>query len=320
VDGGIQVSGRTISTQGWTIDPDAQTSPLDVHVYVNGAWGGAVLADRARPDVGGVYPAAGPNHGFAWSMEASAPGNHTVCVFAINKNSGTTNPQLGCGTVTVASATWDPVGHADSATLANGRTATINGWALDPDSPTSPIAVHVYVDGRFARSITADRPRPDVGAAFSGVGDAHGYTDSIDLAPGSHRVCTYAINVGPGGVNPPLGCHVVQVAAGAWNPFGQLDVVERVGGTVTVRGWAVDPDTLDRPIDVHIYVDGRWGTSTTADGSRPDVGAAFPGAGAAHGYTASIPLPPGRQTVCAYAINTGYGTQNPMLTCRTLSG
>jgi hypothetical protein len=292
---------------------------LDVHVYVNDGWGGAVVADGSRPDVGAVYPTAGANHGFSWSLQVGGPGDYKVCVFAINKNAGTTNPQLGCGTVTVAAEAWNPLGHADSGTL-EGRSASLSGWALDMDAPIAPVAVQVVVDGALARTVTADQSRPDIGAAFPGAGDGHGYSTSLDLPPGFHRVCTYAVNVGPGSGTSALGCHALSVATASWNPIGNLDDVQRVGGVVTVTGWALDPDTIDRPIDVHLYVDGRGAAAITADQSRPDVGAAFPGAGAAHGYSASLALPPGRQTVCAYAINAGYGTHNPLLTCRTLPG
>jgi hypothetical protein len=317
---GIRADDRTISTQGWTIDPDAQTSALDVHVYVNGGWGGALVADGSRPDVAAVYPAAGPAHGFTWSLQVNAPGDYRICVYAINKNAGTTNPELGCGTVRVSAASWDARGHADSAVL-DGPTVTLSGWALDADTPTTPLDVHIYVDGRFQRSIKADRSRPDVGGAFPGMGDAHGYTTSLDLPPGVRWICAYAINTGLGATNPALGCHAVTVPMAAWNPFGNLDVVQRAGGVVNVNGWALDPDTRDQPIQVHLYVDGRgYPTVVTADRDRPDVGAVFPGAGPAHGYSASIALPPGQQTVCAYAINTGYGTHNPLMTCRTLPG
>ena len=315
----LQVSGRTISAQGWTIDPDAQSSALDVHVYVNGGWGGAVVADGSRPDVAAVYPAAGAGHGFSWSLQVGAPGDYEICAFAINKNAGTTNPQLGCGTVTVAAELWNPLGHADSGVV-TGRSASVTGWALDMDAATSPAGVQIVVDGSLARTIAAGASRPDVGTAFPGAGDAHGYAASLDLPPGFHRVCTYAVNAGPGSGNSLLGCHGLSVDTAAWNPVGNLDEVHRDGGVVTVSGWALDPDTIDRPIAVHLYVDGRGAAAITADQSRPDVGAAFPGAGAAHGYSASLVLPPGRQTVCAYAINVGYGTHNPLLTCRTLPG
>ena len=319
VDGGVRADGRTLTTSGWTLDPDTPSSALDVHVYVNGQWGGAVVANQSRPDVGAVYPAAGPNHGFSWSLPASAPGDHQVCVYAINKNAGTHNPQIGCGTVTVSAALWQPIGQLDSIALTNGRTATLSGWALDVDTPTSPVSVQVSVNGSVAKTVPADQSRPDVGAYFPGVGNAHGYSTSVDLPPGYHWVCATALNVGHG-VNTPLGCRGMSVTAAAWNPIGNLDAVQRSGGVVTVAGWALDPDTLTRPVQIHLYVDGRITGIVEADGSRPDVGAYFPGAGNAHGYTASLPLPPGQQTICAYAINVGYGTHNPLLTCRTLPG
>jgi hypothetical protein len=68
---------------------------------------------------------------------------------------------------------------------------------------------------------------------------------------------------------------------------------------------------------VHLYVDGAWGGSTTADVVRPDVAAVYPDYGPVHGYEAVVPAPPGRHTVCAYAINVGVGTTNPLLRCLT---
>nr|WP_220035785.1 N-acetylmuramoyl-L-alanine amidase [Modestobacter versicolor] len=315
----VSVAGRTLSARGWTIDPDAQTSALDVHVYVNDGWGGALLANGSRPDVAAVHPAAGPAHGFTWSTAVSAPGPYTVCIFAINKNAGASNPKLGCQTVTVPGTSWNPQGHADSAT-ASGRSVSVSGWAVDLDTPTTPLAVHVYVDGGYAGQVTADRPRADVGALFPGTGTAHGFSGALDLAPGEHTICAYAINTGHGETNPSLGCHPVTVAAASWNPVGSLDDVIGSGGVIEVRGWVWDPDRAKAPSDVHLYVDGRWSEAMTAAGDRPDVAGAFPKAGAAHGYAASVSVPPGQHQVCAYGINSGHGTTNPLLGCRTVTG
>ncbi len=62
-------------------------------------------------------------------------------------------------------------------------------------------------------------------------------------------------------------------------------------GTVSVSGWAIDPDTA-APISVHVYV-GSVGEAIIADGVREDVGAAFPGYGAQHGFTWSDSVTPG---------------------------
>lgn len=100
------------------------------------------------------------------------------------------------------------------------------------------------------------------------------------------------------------------------NPVGSLDsVVLRDDQRVELRGWAKDPDT-SAPVVIHAVVGGRWHI-TTADRSRPDVGAKYPGYGSNRGFTiVSGELPPGAHQVCAYAINQGVGTENPLLGCR----
>jgi hypothetical protein len=48
------------------------------------------------------------------------------------------------------------------------------------------------------------------------------------------------------------------------------------------------------------------------------VAATYPAAGAAHGFTGYVRLTRGTHQVCAYAINTGQGTTNPSLGCRSV--
>ena len=56
---------------GWTLDPDRQ-DPIDVHVYVDGSWGGIHVADSPRPDVGAAFP--------AYSYEAARVRHHRPVV------------------------------------------------------------------------------------------------------------------------------------------------------------------------------------------------------------------------------------------------
>jgi uncharacterized membrane protein len=313
----VTASGRTLSVAGWTFDPDVPTTPVSVHLYVNGQWTAAVTADGARPDVGLAYTGVGTAHGFTWSTRVSAPGDYTVCAYGINQGAGTTNPLLACGTATVSGETWNPTGSLDSITV-SGRTASMGGWALDGDTPTTPTAVHVYVDGQWGGAFTADAARPDVGAAFPGTGAAHGFAISMDVPGGTHQLCLYLINTGYGSTNPLLTCRTVTVDPATWNPSGSLDSAVVSGGAVTVNGWVIDPDAPQSPVVVHTYVDGAWGGLTTANASRPDVAAAYPAAGAAHGYSLSVPVGSGRHTVCTYAINVGQGTTNPLIACRVV--
>jgi spore germination protein YaaH len=204
-------------------------------------------------------------------------------------------------------APFTPFGALDVVSAGTGQ-VRVAGWGIDPDT-VSPIDVHVYVDGS-GYAFTAAGSRPDVAGVYPGYGAAHGFDVVVPSAAGAHRVCAYLINVGVGG-NALLGCR--DVVVGSASPFGALDAVSAGPGSVAVGGWAIDPNTQE-PIDVHVYV-GAAGYAVRADGSRPDVGAVYPGFGPAHGFSASLPAAAGPQRVCVYGINTGPGA-NTLIGCR----
>ncbi|WP_304512016.1 M23 family metallopeptidase [Dermatobacter hominis] len=88
-------------------------------------------------------------------------------------------------------------------------------------------------------------------------------------------------------------------------PTGALDAVARGGGSVDVSGWALDAHA-NTPVKVSVYVGGNPVRTVTANGDRPDIGAAF-GRGSAHGFVAAaVVAPPGAQ-VCAIAHSLGGG-------------
>jgi hypothetical protein len=102
-------------------------------------------------------------------------------------------------------------------------------------------------------------------------------------------------------------------------PVGRLDTATVSGRMVSVSGWALDHDTPAEPVDVQITVNGYLRTVLSASNSRADLAAAFPDAGANHGFGGSFALAPGRHTICAYAVNRGAGTGNPSLSCRVVT-
>ncbi|PFG34318.1 S8 family peptidase [Sanguibacter antarcticus] len=219
-----------------------------------------------------------------------------------------------------------PIGVIDAVTTTT-QGLTVRGWALDPDT-TSPITVHVYIDGKAVKAVSADGNRPDVDAAYK-RGAAHGYSVTLPTTAGTHKVCVYAINATPGS-NPLLACRTVTVKNAT--PIGVIDAAtattttvdvrtaspapEEAVDAIAVRGWALDNDTT-APLSVHVYLDGKFVTATTADGNRPDVDAAYK-RGAAHGYSVTLPTTAGTHKVCVYAINATPGT-NPLLACRTVT-
>ncbi|MCL1801889.1 MAG: N-acetylmuramoyl-L-alanine amidase, partial [Promicromonosporaceae bacterium] len=92
--GGIYVAG-------WAFDPDTE-QPIGVHIYLNGTFAGATLANIERTDVAARHR-VNPNHGYEVVLPATA-GTHAVCVYAINfPVDHLANPNLGCRSVTVGS-------------------------------------------------------------------------------------------------------------------------------------------------------------------------------------------------------------------------
>ncbi|MBO3093940.1 hypothetical protein [Cellulomonas dongxiuzhuiae] len=297
----VTTTATGITVTGWALDPDTD-DPIAVHVYVDSA-SSAHLANGHRPDLSARF-GRGPAHGFSVTVPAT-PGTHRLCVYAINATPGH-NPQLECRTVEVRDSA--PFGWIDSVEVTSTG-VTVTGWAMDPDT-AGPIDVHVYVDSA-ARAVRADRPRPDLVPVHANGAD-HGYTATVPTTPGQRRVCVYAINANAG-PNTTVACFTVTVPDGT--PFGFIDSVVPGSRSVTVTGWAIDPDTTG-PIAVHVYV-GAAGTAVVAGGDRPDLVPVF-GRGPAHGFSATVPAAPGPQEVCVYAINTP-SEPNPRLSCRTVT-
>lgn len=298
-------NGLTVA--GWALDPNT-TGPITVHVYVDGAVVATPTASDPRPDVAGAFPGYGPNHGYATTISIGG-GSHTVCAYGINVGIGA-NSTLGCRAFTTPSLPFgalDPIG-------ARYDVATVRGWAIDPNT-TAPVQVHVYVDGQPSGAVTADVTRPDLGPAFPGYGSDHGYRATLHLANGTHQVCAYGINVGPGS-NSLLGCREIATNG---NPIGALDAVTRAAQGIRARGWAFDPDSAGNPVTVHVYVDGRLRKVVTTGQPRPEIPSVVPGAGSDTGYVAGpIAVAAGSHEVCAYAINVGTGAGNTTLGCRVL--
>jgi len=341
----IDVTGKGASTafavRGWTFDPNIASTSIEAHVYItypDGTRKGTALkANQARPDIAAAYPAAGANHGFSSTFPISQGGTYEVCVFGIGtywSNQGA-NAVLGCKTFNLPSAY--PLGKVDSAAFVqDDKTAaiSISGWTFDTGATSTAIPVHVYLtkpDGTTSGyGFVANKQRDDVNRVY-GSGSNHGFSEVIPVtAPGTYKACVFGIAVSPlsDGKNTLFTCQTI--VAQASPPVGSFDgaaLTKAADGTATVavRGWAYDKQVTQLPIQVHVYVvaaDGsRTGTALVADKSRPDVNAAFPGAGVSHGFDGTVKITqPGTYDICAFAIGTAKlnAGSNTLLACKTV--
>ena len=99
-------------------------------------------------------------------------------------------------------------------------------------------------------------------------------------------------------------------------PIGYLDSAVGDVDSIYVKGWAYDPDTTSKALEIKIYVDGEYIGSTVADKERTDVDKVC-GCGPNHGYEATFEYDveeDGTHKVEAYAVNTDTSGKNTLLT------
>ena len=232
-----------------------------------------------------------------------------------------------CGTVlpsAASAAAGDPIGSFDAVAVTGDGKIEVIGWAADPRAPGARVEVHVYVTGPAGvvgiPGTYTGVSRPDVRQVVGWAGANQGFSATVPNAGnGDNQVCVYAINVVPPQTNPALGCRTVRV--GGAPPTGYVDSVNPSGATAAVRGWTYDPGRSAQSIPVHVYVTNGSGVTVTpivADVARNDVNRVF-GITGRHGFTGTVPLTAGSNTVCAYGI--GEGGNNALLgNCSTVAG
>jgi hypothetical protein len=159
--------------------------------------------------------------------------------------------------------------------------------------------------------VVADRARSDLVQFFPGAGPNHGFDVTIPVTPAAHTIEVYGLQTHPAGDIVRLTASTIALGA----PFGRFDVLHRVPGGARVAGWVIDPHSDGQ---VHIYVDDQLVQGVVSNIPRPDVAAAFPGFGDAHGYDTVLPLAPGPHNICVYAYNSLEPNNSPQLACRTI--
>lgn len=223
-----------------------------------------------------------------------------------------------------------PFGVFESLTSPAPGRIRARGWTADPDAPTAPTAVHLWVGGRAGAAgaqrhvLTASGSRPDIAANYPTLGGDHGFDATLDVPRhGSQEVCAYAVNLGAPHSDTLLGCRTVAVASP--DPFGRYEWVRSPRrGVIRVHGWALDPSAPTTPVTTYVVIGGRRGEpgtevrSIAANRRRDDVAWGYPHAGPNHGFNSEVTTSKtGRQTVCVYAKNVGAG-QDTELGCRTV--
>ena len=131
-----------------------------------------------------------------------------------------------------------PIGWLDAADC-----TSIRGWSQDPDSPTAPIATHVYFNGGAGQPgaigipLVADQHRDDLCAAIGSCDHGYSMSTPLSLMDGmDHVVHTYGID-SMGGANPELSGSPKTIHCDPPTP-----PVTPPGG---IKRWIPSPDVLN---------------------------------------------------------------------------
>jgi hypothetical protein len=87
------------------------------------------------------------------------------------------------------------------------NSAFVGGWSIDPNT-TASTQMRVFVDNTAYVIPAATGQRNDVAAVYPAFGPNHGFSGTVPMGAGPHRVCVWAINIGPGG-HGLIGCQSV---------------------------------------------------------------------------------------------------------------
>lgn len=181
------------------------------------------------------------------------------------------------------------------------------------------------IAGGRGRAITGSEwsaegfPRPETLTAAPG-GHFHKTADDTTIwytGLALDRPISYAEWVAAGKPEPTVTQPIKATSLSGGSPIGAVEQFIGQVGTLSVRGWALDPSATG-PILVDVYVDGKYAATTKADRLRPDVAAVYPKYGAAHGFTVDVVTSSGKHDVCVYGINTGSGS-NVKLSCSAVT-
>lgn len=191
-----------------------------------------------------------------------------------------------------------PIGGVDDVVPWPGG-VLLKGWVTDPDD-TTPIRARITVDFATVSEPLASRPSKEAWDAFVLGGPFHGVLDAVPVPPGRHVVCLMAVDDRTG-LDTVAGCREVDVSG---TPIAQqTEFVRNADQTVTIRGWAIDPQTAGATT-VEATIDGKTITAQ-ADRTVPGLGQFFIGYGDDHGFELRVPVPFGSHRLCVNARPSG---------------
>jgi hypothetical protein len=297
-----------VHLEGFGVDPDAPTATVLVSVQFGPTWY-AFRADQQGADLTPKYPGAGNMHKFTAAIPA-APGAYPMCIYLINAGGAGSTLSLGCSVATVPPPPT-PRGAIETATASNG-VITFSGWAVRPDTPTSPVPVAINAGAQWIGA-TANQPNSSAPTVVPGAGPNQGFSGSFTAPPGLSTFCLWAGPAGRAAV--AIACRSV-VVPDAQKAVAAIETATATSSAITMTGWVAWPNAPTTPVNLAINIGSAW-HAVVADQPSTTAQAAVPGTGPNHGFTFTLPAAPGVYPVCLWTTEPAGGAS--MVGCRNIS-
>jgi hypothetical protein len=280
-------SSTCTAVSGWAADRNRLNTSITVSLWDGATQVATTTANASRPDVG-TFLGDNGLHGFTVAVpSAYASGTH-----ALQVHYASTATQLPGSPVTLTCGSSGSganyAGNVDSASCSG-----ITGWAADLNRLNTPITVSLWDPATQTQiaSTAANASRPDVGAAIGDNG-VNGFTLLLPSAYANGALHTLQVRYESSttqvhGSPVTLTCG----SSGGSGPVSYVGFVDANSCYAGISGWAADRNRLNQSIVVSLWDPDTQAqiASTTANVSRPDVGAAI-GDNGLHGFTIPIPV------------------------------
>lgn len=232
--------------QGWAIDSQAPSEPVDFKVLIDRQAVKTVTTAEIATDVA-VPELQGQPRKFEVKLpiEFLDDRNHLVELVPVKDDNSQTQP-------ITFSLTIPRRGFGVLDLAKNNR---LRGWALPDGHTTGSAKLDVYIDDVFYSEIQANLPRPDL--AQQGLGNGHnGYDLSLPLPAAPDH--TYQIAVVFSGTQQHLKRSPIALAGKKVKITAKNSVVAKVtevalGGIL--KGWAIDNLQSDRAVKLKLMID-----------------------------------------------------------------
>ncbi len=158
-----------------------------------------------------------------------------------------------------------PIGHLDSFSGGAG-TIRIGGWAVDEDTPNTPVEIHVYVGGPAGQGAGYNIGKASINRPGLGWGDNHGFNKIFTVNQrGQQKIYIYAIDTSDSSKHTEIATATVNIT----NPTPPKATTPTISVSDTNGGKSVTLSCATKGATIYYTRDGSNPTTSSAKYTAP---------------------------------------------------